>query len=255
MPAFPTQNIDLFYMVIYGGFGYSGCGDWGYGGYWGCNCSAYLGIAAGIPQTGNPPYYINNFLGMYPKFFGPPTIVMGTLVEGQSNITIDSTAGLNAGQLIVGQALNLGTVIQVVNSDSSIGISSPAIASAIQQLLIYEAPVVPLAVIQVYLNMAFASLMQSRWREQWYLGMALYIAHYCTLYAQTDGNPQATASQIVANSLQAGVTISQSADGVAQGLEALKGFDNWGTWALTQYGVQLATLARVIGAGAAYWRG
>jgi len=255
MPAFPTQNIDLFYMKIYGGFGYNGCGDWGEAGYFGCQCAAYLGLATGIPQTGNPPYTVNNFLGMYPKFFGSPTIASGTLIQGQSTIAIDSTPGLNLGQLITCQGLNPGTVISEVNSDSSISVSSEAVASGIQQLMIYEAQIVPLAVIQAYLNLAFVSLMSSRWREAWPLAMALYIAHYATLYAETDGNPQATASQIVANSLQAGVEISKSADGVAQGLKPLEKLDNWAAWSLTQYGVQLATMARVVGAGAAYWRG
>ena len=253
MPQFPTQNIELFYMTIYGGFGYNGCGDWGPSGYCGCGCRAYLGLASGIPQTGSPPYYVDNFLAIYPKFFGPPTVTSGTLIEGQSTIAIDSTSGLNPGQLVTCQGLNPGTVIQVVNSDSSIGVSSAAIASGIQQLTIYEEQIVPLAVMQAYLNLAFVSLMQSRWREQWGLAMALYIAHFLTLYAESEGNPQATASQIVANSLQSGVEISKSADGVAQGLQPLK-FDNWGTWALTQYGVQLATMARVVGSGMVYFR-
>ena len=255
MPAFPTQNIDLFYMTIYGGFGYNGCDQWGIGGYWGTECAAYLGYASGIVQRGNPPYTVNDFLGIYPKFFGAPTVINGTLVEGQSTITIDSTAGLNPGQLITCQGLNSGTVIQVVNSPTSIGVSSNAIASGIQQLVIYEAQIVPLAVIQLYLNLASISLMSSRWRGQWPLAMALYIAHYCTLYAQTEGGTQTTASQIVANSLQAGITISQSADGVAQGLKPLEALDSWAAWSLTGYGAQLATLARVVGAGAVYIRG
>jgi len=255
MPAFPTQNIDLFYMTIYGGFGYNGCGDWGAAGYYGCGCNAYLGMATGITQQGNPPYTVNDFLAIYPKFFGPQTRTNGTLIEGQSTIAIDSTPGLNLGQLVTCQGVNSGTVIQVVNSDSSIGVSSNAIASGMQQLVIYESQIVPLAVIQLYINLAAISLMSSRWRGQWPLAMALYVAHYCTLYAQTDGSPQSTASQIVANSLQAGITVSQSADGVSQGLKELAGFESWGTWALTAYGVQLATMARVVGAGLIYVRG
>jgi hypothetical protein len=96
--------------------------------------------------------------------------------------------------------------------------------------------------------------MQSRWREQWQLGMALYIAHYLTLWLETEGNTQTTATQIVANSLQAGITISQGADGVNQGLKVLESLDKWAAWTLTQYGVQLATIARVVGSGPVYWR-
>jgi hypothetical protein len=119
---------------------------------------------------------------------------------------------------------------------------------------IYEAPPIALAVIQLYLNLAYSSLMQSRWREQWTLAMALYIAHYLTLWEQTEGSLQVTASQIVANSLQAGITVSQGADGVSQGLAILSKLENWGTWTLTQYGVQLATMARLCGSGPIYVR-
>jgi hypothetical protein len=135
-----------------------------------------------------------------------------------------------------------------------ITVSSNATASRATTIAVYEAQLVPLAVMQLYLNIAIVSIMQSRWREQWELGMALYIAHYLTLYCQTEGNQQSTANQIVANSLQAGITISQSADGLSQGLQAMKFADNWASWALTQYGVQLASLARVIGSGPAYFR-
>lgn len=255
MPVFPTQNIDLFYMTIYGGFGYNGCGDWGDFGFWGCNCNAFLGLATGRTQASNPPYAVNDFLAMYPKFFGVPTFTNGTLAEGNSAITIDSTAGLNSSQLIACQGLNFGTVIQVVNSPTSIQVSSAPTANGVQKMTIYEAQIVPLAVIQVYLNLAAVSLMQSRWREAWPLAMALYIAHYCTLYAMTEANPQVTASQIVANSLQAGIEVSKSADGVSQGLQPLRVLETWAAWSQTEYGVQLATMARAVGAGLVYLRG
>jgi hypothetical protein len=243
MPAFPEQAIDLFYQLIYG-----------FGEEYGCQCSTFMGLASGIPQTGNPPYAVNDLLLIYPKFFGPATPVSGTLVQGSNEITVDSTATvLNIGQLVTCQGLNSSTVITSVNMPT-VTVSSNAMVSGSVTLSVYEAQLVPLAVIQLYLNIAYASLMQSRWRESWCLGMALYIAHYLTLWCQTEGNPQSTANQVVANSLQAGITISQGADGVSQGLQALTALNNWGTWTLSQYGVQLATLARVVGAGPAYFR-
>ena len=242
---FPTQGIDQFYMLIYG---YDGWQNFG------CQSGAYLGLASGIPQTGNPPYTVNDFLAIYPKFFGAATLVSGTLTSGSNEITVDSTAqGLAAGQLVTCQGLNAGTVINSVTMPT-ITVSSDATESGAVTLAVYEAPLVPLAVIQLYLNLAYVSLMQSRWRESWQLGMALYIAHYLTLWCQTEGNAQTTANQIVANSLQAGITVSQGADGVSQGLQVLTKLENWAAWTLTQYGVQLATIARVVGAGPAYFR-
>jgi len=246
MPAFPCQNIDLFYKTIYGGFG------WGREG-----CGAYLGLASGLPQTGNPPYYINSLLAIYSKWFGPATLVSAETVQGDPTISVDSTAtGLAPGQFVSGQFIDNGTVINglLFSTESYIVVNNPPIGSGPVTLSVYEAPPVPLALIQLYINIAFASLMQSRWREQWPLAMALYVAHYLTLWEQTEGNPQTTASQIVANSLQAGITISQGADGVNQGLAILETLASWGTWTLTQYGVQLATLAKLVGSGPIYVR-
>ncbi len=243
MPAFPCQNIDLFYKVIYGGFG------WGRDG-----CAAYLGLASGLPQTGNPPYYPDNVLALFPKFFGAPTLVTGT-ADGTTGliIDIDSTAGALPGQFVTAPNTAPGCVVKSIGTNTITISNAPSVAGAIT-LSIYEMPPVTLAVLQLYLNIAYASLMQSRWREQWQLGMALYIAHYLTLWEQTDGNPQTTASQIVANSLQAGITISQGADGVNQGLAILETLASWGSWTLTQYGVQLATIARLCGSGPIYVR-
>jgi hypothetical protein len=254
MPSFPTQDIDLFYKVIYGGFGYNGEGDWGECGYDGCLCGTYLGLASGLPQTGNPPYSVNNLLALYPKFFGPPTTVTGT-ADGTTGIItdVDSTAGCLPGQLVIASTILPSSVISSVGTNTVTISSIPSQAGAIT-MQIYEAPPIALAVIQLYLNLAYSSLMQSRWREQWTLAMALYIAHYLTLWEQTEGSLQVTASQIVANSLQAGITVSQGADGVSQGLAILSKLENWGTWTLTQYGVQLATMARLCGSGPIYVR-
>lgn len=68
--AFPGEGLDLFYMEIFGGFGYDAA------------CSSFLNLAAGIPQTGNPPYTVADFQGFYPQFFGPGTTVTGTITSG-----------------------------------------------------------------------------------------------------------------------------------------------------------------------------
>jgi hypothetical protein len=255
MPCFPTQGIELFYQVIYGGFGYNGDGDWGINGYDGCLCGTYLGLASGLPQGGNPPYYVNNLLALYPKFFGDPTLVTG-ISDGTTGIitSVNSTAAALPGQLVTASTILPSSVILSVGTNSVTLSSIPTQAGEIS-MQVYEVPPISLAVIQLYLNLAYASLMQSRWREQWPLAMALYIAHYLTLWEQTEGNPQTTPNQIVANSLQAGITVSQSADGVSQGLQALTKLENWGTWTLTQYGVTLATMARLVGSGPIYVKG
>jgi hypothetical protein len=314
MPVFPETNIDLFYMGIYGGFGY--------------DCSAlspiFLQLAAGIAQPGNPPFTVNTLLAMYPKFFGAATsltaafttsstsvpvpnnaqgfavgqlvtlpsvlpdatvisevalgsaVVVGDTLETENSVTVESTAGLLVGQPISGDGIPGGTFISAVNSatvfqisqnatatasdvtltvtTTTLTLSAPATATGAYTASVYVAPLVPLFVIQTYINLANASLMSSRWRSSWTLGMCLYVAHFLTLYLQTDGNPQTTAGQAVANGIQAGITVSKGADGVSQGLQPLAALNGWAAWTLTSYGAQLATMGRVVGAGAVYFR-
>ena len=103
---FPADGIQLFFMQIYGGFGYDGSAA----------ASAYLGLASGIPQAGNPPYTLFDFLAMHPQFFGPATSLAGTVTTGSNQVTgIQSTAGLQPGQL-AGRQFPTGTILTSVST-------------------------------------------------------------------------------------------------------------------------------------------
>lgn len=178
--AFPWQGIDLFFMTIYGGFGFSFSGT-------------YLGLASGIAQSGNPPYPIDFFLAMHPKFFGMPTQVFGCSTTNGSNIiTIPSANGLSVGQFFQAPGMPAGSIITDLTSTTVTASKAATADQTNVTLSVYAAMRIPLLVIQCYLNLAYASLMQSRWKEAWLLAMGWYIAHYCTLYAKSD------ASQITA---------------------------------------------------------
>lgn len=178
--AFPWQGIDLFFMTIYGGFGFSFSGT-------------YLGLASGIAQGGNPPYPIDFFLAMHPKFFGMPTQVFGcSTVNGSNIITISSANGLSVGQFFQAPGMPASSIITALTSTTITASTSATADQTNVTLSVYAAMPIPLLVIQCYLNLAYASLMQSRWCEAWLLAMGWYIAHYCTLYAKSD------ASQITA---------------------------------------------------------
>src|SRR5262249_38007728 len=62
-------------------------------------------------------------------------------------------------------------------------------------LSIYQNPPIPIAVIQMYVRLAWNSLVQKRWQEEWCVAMGWFIAHYCTLYAETDGQEVLTIVQ------------------------------------------------------------
>jgi hypothetical protein len=234
-------DLTLFYMSIYGGFGYD------------IAATDYLGLARGIPQTGNPPYTVLDFLALYPKFGGTPTSIQGTLTSGSETVTVSSVAGLIVGQLIAGPGIPSGSIITGVNG-TSITISNPATLSGQNQLNVYTAPLVPITVIQIFLNLANSALMSSRWREMWSIAMGLYIAHFVDLWLQSEGNPATTAGQAAAQGIGRGITISKSVGDVSVSYQPLTALENWAAWNLTIYGQQLATFARVVGAGAVYIR-
>lgn len=112
-------------------------------------------------------------------------------------------------------------------------------------------PVIPTAVMNAYIALASASIMQARWFEGWQNAMGLFIAHYLTLWlrAQQGGNPNATGAQIASAGLAFGILTSKSADGVSAGYTPVPGLDNWGAWNLTSYGQLFATLAQAQGSG------
>lgn len=240
--SFPAEGINLFLMNIYGGFGLDA----------GAACSAYLGLASGLPQAGNPPYTVADFLAFYPQFFGPAQSVAGTVTEGSATISgIASTAGLQAGQLVTGQ-FPAGTVIVSTTADT-ITASNPALADD-TTVSVYSSAPIPVAVIQAYLNLAYASLMSSRWREMWAMAMGWYIAHFLTLYAQSMAGVGATLDQIAAKGLELGIAVSQSAGAVSYTQQNLAGLESWGAWAKTAFGTQLVTHAQMLGAGMIYIR-
>jgi hypothetical protein len=154
---------------------------------WGPEVSQFFPTAVGFVFGTNPPYYLDDFLAVYPKFFGPPSLVSGaTLTAGSKTVALVSTTGLGLGQFVVIPGVPKGTVITGIGL-GQITISNPAPAAASNIAFnAYETPPIPLAIIQLYLNLAAASLMQARWGQTWLVGMALFIAHYCTLYAKSD---------------------------------------------------------------------
>ena len=241
----PNPDLTLFYMSIYGGFGLD------LGGLDG----ASVGLASGISQAGNPPYTASNFQAMYPKFFGLGINVTGVITSGSNQVTgiapVQMT-GLAVGQLTGGSGIPAGTMITGVGA-TSITLSANATANG-TVVTVYESPLVPLAIVQAYLNLATASLMSSRWREAWTIAMGLYIAHYLTLYLETDGISNPTATQAVTQGLQRGIAVSKAVGDTSIGLQALTGLEEWGAWTLTQYGLQLITMARVVGSGPIYIR-
>lgn len=109
----------------------------------------------------------------------------------------------------------------------------------------------PAAVLNAYITLASASLSQARWgAAMWPIAMGWFVSHYVTLYLRSDGDAQYTsAGSAAAAGLTRGILVSKSAGGVSAGIQQAGGLESWGSWPLTEYGVQLATNAKIIGGG------
>ena len=112
---------------------------------------------------------------------------------------------------------------------------------------------IPEAVLQVFINLASASLQYERWNEAWQMGMALFVAHFATLYLQSLVPAGSTTKQIVQSGLARGVQVSKSAGGVSVGYQLIVAdLEGWAAWTLTTFGQQFATMAKLMGKGGMY---
>jgi hypothetical protein len=306
---------------------------WGAGAEFGVVCGAFYS-ATNLVFGQNPPYYLDDFRSIYPKFFGLPTALSGcATVIGSNVVTVPSVLGLDYGQFV--QAMGVfpkGTVVTDIGSNTITLNNAALLTTANATLMVFEASPIPNGVILMYLNLAYASLVQARWQEQWFVAMGWFIAHYCTLYARSDASevfetlqttmhsevPMGTTpgsvytlssappggalqaltknglfqtpginytlsgatitlaaptiandtlyavwpvqtqtftanapngAQIAAQGLAGGIQTSKSVGDVSVGYQALTALEDWAAWGLTSYGQQLATMAKVVGAG------
>ena len=115
-------------------------------------------------------------------------------------------------------------------------------------------PMLPEAIIQRYVDSANHAVIPSAWGDDWRIAAGLYVAHFVALRMQTfaDGStPAATA----ANSANVGTVKSATMGDTSLSYDNTatnSGTEKWGTWNLTRYGSQLATMARMIGIAGMY---
>lgn len=211
-----------------------------------------LAAAANIEFGTNPPYSITDFFSMYPKFGGIPANFTYTS-DGIGPIltNVSSTANLAIGQYIAGAGIPSGATISAIdmpNSKVTISVNTTSAQNG-ATATVYVAPLLPTAVINAYVAVATASLIQARYCELWLLCMALYIAHLCTLWLQTESvGTSATGAQAAATGLAIGIKTAKSVGDVSVGLQVLN-LEEWGAFALTAYGQELIGYAKAIGSG------
>lgn len=230
------------------------------------------GLASNLAFGGNPVYQVSDFLAAYPKFgASAQAIASYALVAGGAGYAINDT-------LTPVQADSSGAVIKVLTVNGSGAITSSALVYGGTGYSVTTQPIatatngagtgatlnivsiaagvtmVPPAIIQMYITLANASLQKARWLDTWQVGMNLFVAHFVTLYLQSEGQPTSNAGQVAASGIARGILVSKSAGDVSGSYQAIlnEATDLWGSFVLTTYGQQLITFARIIGAGPMY---
>lgn len=198
----------------------------------------------------NPAYALQDFFALFPKYGGVPLVYQGTFTDNSTQITLSSSTGLSIGNPLAGAGIPDGATIIAING-LVVTISSPTTAdgSGGVSLTFWNLPPIPFAVQLAYIAFATASLVQARWQDSWTVAVGLFVAHYLTLWAKSDGDLTSTVSQIAAQGLSNGVQVSKSVGDVSVGYSPVTGLESWAGWNLTSYGQQLATLAKIAGAG------
>ena len=112
----------------------------------------------------------------------------------------------------------------------------------------------PNSIMEMYLNSANRTIIPSRWGPDWRMAAGLFMAHLCALRLQTfsDGS---TPSHVAANSGNSGTVKSATMGDTSISYDNAavnSGTEKWGSWNLTRYGSQLATMARMIGIAGMY---
>ncbi len=113
----------------------------------------------------------------------------------------------------------------------------------------------PQTMLTQFIDLANDSVMPSRWGGQFRYAAGLFVAHWSALYLKTysDGSPSTGA--VASNAGQVGNVASATMGDTSisydnKAIDAAT--EKWGTWNATQYGAQLATMARMLGIGGTY---
>lgn len=116
----------------------------------------------------------------------------------------------------------------------------------------FEGDGVPDSVLELYLELAHKAIQKNRWRSYWKLAMGLFVAHFVTIWAMGTTDAAGSAAELASTGGNRGVMSSKSAGGVSITRDfslTNQGLTDWAGWNQTQYGTQLATLAKLVGKG------
>lgn len=112
--------------------------------------------------------------------------------------------------------------------------------------------VVPEPILQMFIDLANACIMQARYQGSWQLCMGFFVAHWATLWLQSSADAGSTAAKVIAQGEAKGLRVSKSVGPVSTSIDynaVAQDLDGWAAWKLTTYGQQMATIAKLFGKG------
>ena len=130
--------------------------------------------------------------------------------------------------------------------------TAPAVPPATEPTTTY---LIDPAIATLYITLAHTVVKEARWGSQWKLAMGLFVAHFLTLYLQSLADANSSAAQVVAAGQARGLMTSKSAGDVSVNYDVsviAQGLNSWAAWNTTAFGVQYATLAKIVGKGGMY---
>jgi hypothetical protein len=218
-------------------------------------------VASGILSGTNIPYLLSDFLNACPRFGGsaiPSTGAMaGTATIGSNVLSrLSSTTGITPGMLVVGVGYIPDGVTVTVVGATTVTLSAPAIASGSVNLIFYPL-LVPLFILQMYLGLGNAVILQIRYKSFWQAAIGFFIAHFVTLYMMSMTPAGASAQQVMVAGEARGLKTGKSAGDVSVSVDfamVAKGIDGWAAYHLTLAGQMFASIGKLAGMGGMYVR-
>lgn len=115
--------------------------------------------------------------------------------------------------------------------------------------------IVPQPIVQMFIDLANASVKEARWNAYWMVAMGWFVAHFLTLYLQGISDPTGGAAAAIAAGQAKGLNTSEAVGDVSVSMDynsIAQDLDGWAAWKLTIYGQQLATIGRLVSKGGMY---
>jgi hypothetical protein len=206
---------------------------------------AIIATASGIVGGENPLYGREDFFSYFPQFRGPDALELPVDQIFANDVDRDAFFSANPNRLIPGNSdyypyCQTGEMKQRREGGEWVNFISPAI---------------PGFLIDSYIKIANAIVKERMWGELWRWAMSLVIAHFLTLYLrssnpETFGKEGQSVANAIAGTYPMGWTASKSVNDVSVSYDysfindTLK---KWGSWTLTDFGIQYITQAKLAG--------